>query len=105
MASTVPASLKSADIGRYALRAAQLESARPVIAYWCKCHNTSLPRPDRTDNALFSTTGNFYIVNQIIEKGLHSIDDEVKLYTTNLVDKLEQVRQANSAHMDTPHGV
>ncbi|PLN78418.1 DUF605-domain-containing protein [Aspergillus taichungensis] len=81
MASTVPASLKSADIGRYALRAAQLESARPVIAYWC----------------------NFYIVNQIIEKGLHSIDDEVKLYTTNLVDKLEQFKnenQDNDAVMD-----
>jgi hypothetical protein len=38
--------------------------------------------------------GNFHIVNQIIERGLHSADDEIKLYTTNLVDKLEQVSQA-----------
>lgn len=36
--------------------------------------------------------GNFWIVNQIIERGLHASDEEIKLYTTNLVDKLEQVR-------------
>ena len=36
--------------------------------------------------------GNFWIVNQIIERGLHVSDEEIKLYTTNLVDKLEQVR-------------
>lgn len=35
--------------------------------------------------------GNFWIVNQIIERGLHASDEETKLYTTNLVDKLEQV--------------
>ena len=37
--------------------------------------------------------GNFWIVNQIIERGLHASDEETKLYTTNLVDKLEQVGQ------------
>ncbi|KAI9040086.1 uncharacterized protein KD926_008649 [Aspergillus affinis] len=72
MASNIPASLKSADIGRFAVRAAQVERVKPVIAYWC----------------------NFWIVNQIIEKGLHS-DDEVKLYTTNLVDKLETFKEEN----------
>lgn len=48
----------------------------------------------RDDVKLIATvnTGNFYIVNQIIERGLHTSDDEVKLYTTDLVDKLEQVR-------------
>jgi hypothetical protein len=35
--------------------------------------------------------GNFHIVNQIIERGLHNSDDEIMQYTTNLVDKLEQV--------------
>lgn len=30
-------------------------------------------------------------MNQIIERGLHNSDDEIKIYTTNLVDKLEQV--------------
>ncbi|KAJ5106139.1 Vacuolar protein sorting-associate Vta1 N-terminal [Penicillium angulare] len=73
MASSIPASLRSADIGRFALRATQVEKAKPVIAYWC----------------------NFYIVNQIIERGLHTSDDEVKLYTTDLVDKLEQFKVEN----------
>jgi hypothetical protein len=35
--------------------------------------------------------GNFHIVNQIIERGLHNSDDEIMQYTTTLVDKLEQV--------------
>lgn len=73
MASSIPASLKAADIGRFAVRAAQLEKAKPVVAYWC----------------------NFYIVNQIIERGLHTSDDETKLYTTNLVDKLETFKSEN----------
>ncbi|PYH89249.1 DUF605-domain-containing protein [Aspergillus ellipticus CBS 707.79] len=74
MAANLPASLRSADIGRYALRAAQLERVKPVISYWC----------------------NFWIVNQIIERGLHSSDDEVKLYTTDLVDKLEEFKSENA---------
>ncbi|KAI9931585.1 hypothetical protein ASPWEDRAFT_105945 [Aspergillus wentii DTO 134E9] len=74
MASNIPAGLKSADIGRFAVRAAQIERAKPVIAYWC----------------------NFWIVNQIIERGLHSTDDEIKLYTTTLVDKLEQFKSENN---------
>ncbi|CAG7985753.1 unnamed protein product [Penicillium salamii] len=73
MASTTPAGLRSADIGRFAIRAAQVESAKPVVAYWC----------------------NFHIVNQIIERGLHNSDDEIKIYTTNLVDKLEQFKIDN----------
>ncbi|KAF9886808.1 hypothetical protein FE257_011055 [Aspergillus nanangensis] len=73
MASDIPAGLRAADIGRFAVRAAQLEKARPVVAYWC----------------------NFYIVNQIIQKGLHVSDDEVNLYTTNLVVKLEQFKNEN----------
>lgn len=35
MANTVPASLKSADIARFAHRAAQLEKPKPAVAYWC----------------------------------------------------------------------
>ncbi|KAJ5365399.1 Vacuolar protein sorting-associate Vta1 N-terminal [Penicillium concentricum] len=73
MASNIPAGLRSADIGRFAIRAAQIEKAKPVVAYWC----------------------NFHIVNQIIERGLHNSDDEIKLYTTNLVDKLEQFKVEN----------
>ncbi|KAL4979483.1 Vta1 like-domain-containing protein [Aspergillus desertorum] len=73
MSSDIPASLKSADVGRFAVRAAQLEKAKPIIAYWC----------------------NFYIVNQIIERGLHITDDEVKLYTTDLMEKLEHFQNKN----------
>ncbi|KAL4753625.1 hypothetical protein BDW72DRAFT_168224 [Aspergillus terricola var. indicus] len=73
MASSIPAALKSADVGRFAVRAAQLEKAKPIIAYWC----------------------NFYIVNQIIEKGLHTTDEEVKLYTTELMEKLEHFQNGN----------
>ncbi|KGO66235.1 Vacuolar protein sorting-associate Vta1, N-terminal [Penicillium italicum] len=73
MASNIPAGLRSADIGRFAIRAAQIEKVKPVVAYWC----------------------NFHIVNQIIERGLHNSDDEIKLYTTNLVDKLEQFKVKN----------
>lgn len=36
MASNIPAGLKAADIGRFAVRAAQLERVKPVIAYWCE---------------------------------------------------------------------
>ena len=35
MAATVPNSLKSADITRFASRAAQVEKAKPAVAYWC----------------------------------------------------------------------
>ncbi|KAJ5763500.1 Vacuolar protein sorting-associate Vta1 N-terminal [Penicillium manginii] len=73
MANNIPVSLRTADIGRFALRAAQIEKAKPVVAYWC----------------------NFHIVNQIIERGLHNSDDEVKLYTTDLVEKLEQFKSDN----------
>ncbi|KAL9603781.1 MAG: hypothetical protein Q9179_002072 [Wetmoreana sp. 5 TL-2023] len=34
MAANVPPALKSADIARFALRAAQVEKAKPSIAYW-----------------------------------------------------------------------
>lgn len=39
MAANIPTQLKSADLGRFALRAAQIEKAKPVIAYWCKYRN------------------------------------------------------------------
>lgn len=45
MASTIPASLRSADIGRFALRAAQIEKVKPVVAYWCEyCPGTPQPK-------------------------------------------------------------
>lgn len=69
MSSPPPASLKQADITRFALRAGQLEQAKPVVAYWA----------------------NYWIAQQILQKGLHSADEEALVYTTNLMDKLEKV--------------
>ncbi|KAL1980762.1 hypothetical protein VTN96DRAFT_3569 [Rasamsonia emersonii] len=74
MAANIPASLKAADIGRFAIRAAQVERAKPVIAYWC----------------------NYWIVNQIITKGLHNSDEEAVQFTTKLMDKLEQFKNENA---------
>ncbi|GME22479.1 Short-chain dehydrogenase/reductase SDR [Neofusicoccum parvum] len=70
MTSKVPAGLKAADITRFATRAAQLEKFKPVVSYWCE----------------------YYIVNQIINKGLHTTDEECMQYTTTLMDKLEQTK-------------
>ena len=39
-----------------------------------------------------SAEGNYWIVEQIISKGLHQADEESKSYTMQLMDKLEQVR-------------
>ncbi|KAJ5337382.1 uncharacterized protein N7506_005404 [Penicillium brevicompactum] len=74
MASTIPERLRSADIGRFPISAAQIEKVKPVVAYWC----------------------NFHIVNHIIKWGLHNSKDRIKIYTTNLVDKLEQFKGEHS---------
>lgn len=70
----VPASLKPADIQRFAMRAAQLQTVKPVIAYWCE----------------------YYIIQQILSKGLHNADQEALEYTTALMDKLEQFKNDNT---------
>ncbi|KAI9835677.1 MAG: hypothetical protein M1819_001853 [Sarea resinae] len=78
MAANLPAKLKTADLSRFAHRAAQVEKAKPEVAYWC----------------------NYWIVNQILSKGLHSADDECMSYTMNLMDKLEKTK-AEYADNDT----
>ncbi|KAL1992533.1 hypothetical protein VTN49DRAFT_4565 [Thermomyces lanuginosus] len=74
MAANIPNSLKSADIARFVTRAAQLERAKPVIAYWC----------------------NYWVVDQVISKGLHNSDEEAMQFTTKLMDKLERFKSENS---------
>lgn len=74
MAAPLPAALKAADINRFALRATQLEQAKPIVAYWC----------------------NYFIVNQILSKGLHNADNESLTYTTTMMDKLEQFKSAHA---------
>ncbi|TVY90155.1 Protein Mammalian lyst-interacting-like [Lachnellula willkommii] len=76
MAANVPAKLKAADLTRFIVRASQLESAKPVIAYWCE----------------------YWIVNQILAKGLHNGDGETLEYTTTLMDKLEQIKADNAGN-------
>ncbi|KFY74444.1 hypothetical protein V499_05523 [Pseudogymnoascus sp. VKM F-103] len=71
MAASLPAKLKAnADIARFAQRAAQLEQVKPAIAYWCE----------------------YWIVNQLIARGLHNTDSECLQYTSKLMDKLEQTK-------------
>jgi vacuolar protein sorting-associated protein VTA1 len=92
MAKIIPACLRSTDIGLFAMRAAQIEKTKPVIAYWCESQS---PGSCSGCWSLLNRyiAGNFHIVNQIIGRGLHTSNDEIKIYTTNLVDKLEQVRR------------
>ncbi|CAG8958407.1 hypothetical protein HYFRA_00011084 [Hymenoscyphus fraxineus] len=73
MAAHMPAKLKTADLTRFVVRAGQLETAKPVIAYWCE----------------------YWIVNQILSKGLHNGDAETLEYTTTLMDKLEKIKAEN----------
>lgn len=35
MATNVPAPLKTADVSRFVIRAAQVEKVKPAAAYWC----------------------------------------------------------------------
>lgn len=43
-------------------------------------------------------TGEYWIINQILAKGLHNTDQECLAYTTTLMDKLEQVSQRDFFH-------
>ncbi|KAI1202888.1 Vta1 like-domain-containing protein [Nemania serpens] len=70
MAANVPPQLKPAGITPFVVRAVQLESAKPVIAYWCY----------------------YWVVQQILKKQLHNADEECLQFTTMVMDKLEQMK-------------
>ncbi|OHF01667.1 hypothetical protein CORC01_03157 [Colletotrichum orchidophilum] len=74
MAEPIPDSLRQADITRFINRANQLRQYKPVVTYWCE----------------------YWVVNQILAKGLHNVDDESLSYTTNLMDRLEQTKTENA---------
>ncbi|KAI9700514.1 MAG: hypothetical protein M1820_006813 [Bogoriella megaspora] len=76
MAANLPEKIRTPEITRFALRAAQLERVKPIISYWC----------------------NYWIVQQILSKGLHTQDQACTEYTTNLMDKLEQVKVENATN-------
>ncbi|KAI0599029.1 DUF605-domain-containing protein [Biscogniauxia sp. FL1348] len=74
MAANIPAKIKQAGLTPFVVRAAQLESAKPVISYWCQ----------------------YWVVNQILAKQLHNVDQECLQFTTNMMDKLEQTKTDNA---------
>ncbi|KIW07851.1 uncharacterized protein PV09_01766 [Verruconis gallopava] len=74
MAAPLPAPFKKADIARFATKAKELEKVKPVVAYWC----------------------NYFVVNQILNKGLHTESNECMAYTTTLMDKLETFKNENA---------
>jgi vacuolar protein sorting-associated protein VTA1 len=76
MAVTIPAKLKTADVQRFATRAAQLEKHRPVVSYWL----------------------DYFILQIILNKQLHTTDDEVQTYAIELMDKLEAFKTANASN-------
>lgn len=39
--------------------------------------------------------GEYYIIKKILDKGLHTNDDECMTYTTTLMDKLEETKTAH----------
>jgi vacuolar protein sorting-associated protein VTA1 len=43
-------------------------------------------------------TGEYWIVNQVLSKGLHNRDNETLTYTSNLMDKLEQIKADNATN-------
>ncbi|ROW04794.1 hypothetical protein VMCG_04910 [Cytospora schulzeri] len=77
MADQVPQALKQADIILYktATRAAQLQSVKPIISYWCE----------------------YWVVNQILARNLHNTDGDILNYTTTLMDRLEQIKNEYAA--------
>ncbi|KAI2469601.1 DUF605-domain-containing protein [Annulohypoxylon bovei var. microspora] len=76
MAANIPAKLKQAGITPFILRATQLEAAKPVISYWCF----------------------YWAVNQILGKQLHSADEDCHQFTTNLMEKLEHIKEGQAGN-------
>ncbi|RMX90484.1 hypothetical protein D0867_15323 [Hortaea werneckii] len=72
---TLPAALKP-EVGRFATRAAQLEKYRPIVTYWSE----------------------YYILQHILNRSLHTTDAECQSYAIGLMDKLEAAKSANAAN-------
>lgn len=76
MAANIPAKLKTADVQRFATRAAQLEKYRPVVSYWLE----------------------YFVLQVILNKQLHTTDDEIQAYTLQLLDKVEAYKADNASN-------
>ncbi|CAK4032006.1 Hypothetical predicted protein [Lecanosticta acicola] len=78
MASAVPAKLKAAapDVQRFVTRAAQLEKFRPIVSYWCE----------------------YFVLQQILNRQLHTQDEECTQYAMQLMDKMEAYKATNASN-------
>ncbi|KAK5713533.1 hypothetical protein LTR15_011233 [Elasticomyces elasticus] len=76
MAAALPAKLKTAGLTPFATRATQLEKFKPIVWYWLE----------------------YYILQQILSRQLHSGDEETQTYAVQLMDTLEAFKVANSAN-------
>nr|POE58030.1 vacuolar protein sorting-associated protein vts1 [Quercus suber] len=75
MASNLPSALKNPELTRFATRAAQLAKFRPIVTYWLE----------------------YYILQTILQKSLHTVDDDCSAYAVQLMDKLETYKSANAS--------
>ncbi|KAI0397423.1 Vta1 like-domain-containing protein [Xylariaceae sp. FL0594] len=74
MAANIPAKLKPIGISPFIIRAVQLEKAKPIITYWCY----------------------YWAVQQILKSQLHTADEECLQFTTNIMDKLEELKTSHA---------
>ncbi|KAL5594812.1 hypothetical protein BROUX41_001719 [Berkeleyomyces rouxiae] len=70
MSSLIPDGLRQPELVRFLLRANQLRQIKPAIAYWCE----------------------YYVLDQIISRQLHTTDQECLTWTTTLMSRLEQTK-------------
>ncbi|KAK5171949.1 uncharacterized protein LTR77_003586 [Saxophila tyrrhenica] len=76
MATQLPQKLRIGEVQRFASRAVQLEKFRPIVTYWCE----------------------YYILQYVLNRNLHTTDDECQGYALQLMDKLEQYKADNAAN-------
>ncbi|EFX03746.1 duf605 domain containing protein [Grosmannia clavigera kw1407] len=81
MADEPPAVLRQADPNIYktATRAAQLQSVKPIVSYWC----------------------DYWVLKQILAKGLHNSSPDILEYSSHLMDKMEQASLGEDRHRDS----
>lgn len=73
MALQLPVKLKIPEIQKFATRASQFEKYRPIVTYWCEYH----------------------ILQTVLNKQLHTINEECQTYALQLMDKLESYKASN----------
>ncbi|KAL8692016.1 MAG: hypothetical protein Q9218_002870 [Villophora microphyllina] len=67
MAANIPAALKSADISRFALRAGQLDKAKPSIGYWCTLGTFTKTEHSNDDTIIDDMAAQVYVEQFALE--------------------------------------